>query len=174
MEPGPPSLMPVTNDPNFSPADPEWTVCLERTRRAVLNILVAVGATIALGGWLLRGRAAAQGPPAHPVRLPMMMLSLILLAVASYLTRRLARRHAAKIKPGARQALFYWSHVDSAAVAIFVAALGIFCGWFIDSRFEVLISFWVVALVLGFQAIPRTYELDDYISPPTDPGEPPS
>jgi drug/metabolite transporter (DMT)-like permease len=172
MEPGPRSLMPVTNDHDRSPANPEWTVCLERTRRAVLNILVAVGLTIAVGGWLLRGRAAAQRPPAHPVGLPMLMLSLILLAVASYLARRLARRHAARTKPSRRQALFYWSHVDSAAVAVFVAALGIFCGWFIDSRFEAVIPFWVVALALGFQAIPRTHELDDYVRPYTDPGEP--
>ena len=78
---------------------------------AVLNILVAVGLTIAVGGWLLRGRAAAQRPPGAPSDLPMLMLSLIVLAVASYLVRRLARRYAATTKPGRRQALFYWSHV---------------------------------------------------------------
>jgi hypothetical protein len=165
--------MPVTNDPDRSPASPEWTVCLERTRLAVLNILVALGFTIAVGGWLLRGRAAAQRAPAHPVRLLMLMLSLILLAVASYLCRRLARRHAAKIKPDRRPALFYWSHVDSAAIALFVAALGIFGGWFLDARFEAVVPFWIVALALGLQAIPRTYELDDFVRPSTDPGGPP-
>ena len=174
MEPGPRSLMPVTNDSDGSPVDPEWTICLERTRRDVLNILVAVGVTIAVGGWLLRGRDGALRPPAHPVNLPIILLSLIALAFSSYLTRRLARRRAARIKPEARQALFYGSHVYSAAVAVFVAGLGILCGWFIDSRFEVIISFWVVALALGFQAIPRTYERDDYLTTPTDPGEPPS
>jgi drug/metabolite transporter (DMT)-like permease len=166
--------MPVTNDPDRSRADPEWTACLERTRRAVLNLLIAVGLIIAVGGWLLRGRADVPRRPPPSIGLPLLMLALVLLAVASYLCRRLARSHAAKIEPGRRPALFFWSHVDSAAVAVFVAALGIFGGWFIDPRFEAIVPFWVVALVLGFQAIPRTYELDDYIPLPTDSGGPSS
>jgi hypothetical protein len=166
--------MQVTNDPDLPSANSEWTACLERARLAVLNILVAVGLTIAVGGWLLRNRAAVQRPPTPRPTLPMLMLLLIMLAIASYLTRRTARGRAAAKEPRRRQASFYWSHVLSAGIAALAAPLGIFCGWFIDPRFEAVIPFWVVALALGFQAIPRIHELDDFALPSTDPGEPPS
>ena len=51
-----------TNDPDPSPRIQSWAVCLERTRSAVLNVLVGVGLTIAIGGWLLRGRAEPAAP----------------------------------------------------------------------------------------------------------------
>ena len=36
--------------------------CLERTRSPVLNVLVAVGLSIAVSGWLLRTRAETWQP----------------------------------------------------------------------------------------------------------------
>ena len=38
------------------PRKSEWADCLTRTRTAVLNVLIGVGLTIALSGWILRGR----------------------------------------------------------------------------------------------------------------------
>ncbi len=48
--------------------DPASLRCLERTRSGVLNVLVAVGAIVALTGLLLRGRAAGGPRPAAAAR----------------------------------------------------------------------------------------------------------
>ena len=69
--------------------------CLERTRSAVLNVLVGVGLTIATAGWLLRGREPRPGPLREAGGLhDVLMVALIVLAVASYLVRRSARRRS--------------------------------------------------------------------------------
>ena len=47
--------MHVTPDPDRDDLDVASQDCLIRTRSAVLNVLVAVGLTIAVTGWLLRG-----------------------------------------------------------------------------------------------------------------------
>ena len=162
-----------TNDLDRFPADASWAVCLERTRSAVLNVLVGVGLTIAIGGWLLRGRAEA-GPPSKPQRLhEVLMAALIVLAVASYLVRRTARRRVAATDPGDRQATFYRSHVMAASIAALAAPLGIVYGWWIDPRLEAVIPFWVVPMALGFLSIPRAHELDDFDRSPTNPGASP-
>ena len=49
--------MPHMNDPDERPDGPSWEACLERTRAAVLNVLVADAVMIAVSGWLLRRRA---------------------------------------------------------------------------------------------------------------------
>ena len=137
---------------------PAWAACLERTRSAVLNVLVGVGATIAIGGWLLRGRAEARSAPASAMAPRVLMAALIVLAVASYLVRRSARRLPLPTDPGRRQARFYRSHVLSAAIAALAAPLGIVYGWWIDPRLEAVIPFWVVAAgpgIPGDTARPR-------------------
>jgi len=162
-----------TNDSDPFPADAAWTGCLKRTRSAVLNVLVGVGLTIAIGGWLLRGRTEAGQPP-KPQRLhEVLMAALIVLAVASYLVRRSARRPVAATDPSHRQATFYRSHVLAATIAALAAPLGIVYGWWIDPRLEAVIPFWVVPLALGFLAIPRGHELDDFDRSSTNPGASP-
>jgi hypothetical protein len=144
--------------------------CLERTRSGVLNVLVGVGLTIALGGGLLRGRAGA-GRPAPPRGLHgAMMLALLALAVASYLLRRVLGRRAASLDPGRREPAFYWAHVLPAAIAALAAPLGIVHGWWVDPRLEAVIAFWVVPLALGFLFVPRPHELDEFDRPSPDPG----
>jgi purine-cytosine permease-like protein len=165
--------MPDTNDPDPLSADAAWAACLERTRSAVLNVLVGVGLTIAMGGWLLRGRAEA-GPLPKPQRLHEVLLAaLIVLVVASYLVRRRARRRVAATDPSHRQAAFYRSHVLAATIAALAAPLGIVYGWWIDPRLSAVIPFWVVPLALGFQSIPRARELDDFDRSSTNPGASP-
>jgi len=162
-----------TNDPEQLPAAPSWAVCLERTRSAVLNVLVGVGLTIAIGGWLLRGRAEGRPPPREQWLHKLLMAALIVLAVTSYLIRRSARRPAASEDPGHRQARFYRSHVLSAAIAALAAPLGIVYGWWIDPRLSAVIPFWVVPLALGFLSIPRAHDLDDFDRSSNNPGASP-
>jgi hypothetical protein len=162
-----------TNDPHHVPADSDWPACLHRTRSAVLNVLVGVGLTIAIGGWILRGRAEAGQPP-KPQRLHhALMGGLFVLAITSYLVRFPSRRRAGAADAGRRQAVFYWSHVLSAAIAALAAPMGIVYGWWIDARLAGVIPFWVVPLSMGFLAIPRARELDDFRPTSTNPGAPP-
>jgi hypothetical protein len=167
------SPMQDTNDPGQLPAAPAWAVCLERTRSAVLNVLVGVGLTIAFGGWLLRGRAEGRLPPREQWLHELLLAALIVLAVASYLIRRSARRPVASEDPGHRQARFYRSHVVAALIAALEAPIGIIYGLWIDPRLGAVIPFWVAALALGFLAIPRAHELGDYDPSSTNPGAPP-
>jgi hypothetical protein len=162
-----------TNDPDPLPTDAAWVTCLERTRSAVLNVLVGVGLTIAVGGWLLRGRAEPAQPPNSQWLREVLRDGLLVLAVASYVVRRLARWYAAATDPGRRQATFYGSHVMSATIAAMAAPLGIVYGWWIDPRLAAIIPFWVVPLVLGFLAIPRAHELDDFARSTNNPGASP-
>ena len=45
----------------YGDREPSAVLCLSRTRSAVLNVLVGVGAGIAASGWLI-GRHVAEGP----------------------------------------------------------------------------------------------------------------
>jgi hypothetical protein len=147
---------------------------LERTRSAVLNVLVGVGAAIALGGWLLRGRAEA-GRPVPPRGLhEVLMIALVALAASSYALRRLLARRAARLDPGRREPAFFRAHVLPAAIAALAAPLGIAYGWWVAPRLEAVIPFWVVPLALGFLAIPRAHEVDELERRSPDPGTPAS
>jgi hypothetical protein len=150
--------------------EPAAQACLERTRSAVLNVLVGVGLTIAIGGWLLQGRAAAERPAPPRGLHDSLMLILIGLAVASYIVRRGSGRRVARLDSGRRESAFFWSHVLAAAIAAPGAALGIVYGWWVDPRLEAVIPFWVVPLALGFLAVPRSRELDDFDRPAPGPG----
>src|SRR3954468_20570638 len=159
-----------TSESDSPRRDPALAACLVRTRSAVLNVLVGVGATIAVGGWLLRGRAGAEWP-APPQRLhEVLFLALGVLAVASYVLRRVLVRRVALSEPGRRAWTFYWAHVLPAVIAALAAPLGIIAGWFVDARLEAVIPFWVVPLALGFNCVPRSHELDDFDRPTPDAG----
>ncbi|MGP0062290.1 MAG: hypothetical protein ACLQGP_01645 [Isosphaeraceae bacterium] len=161
-----------TNDPHPLHEDPSWAACLHRTRSAVLNVLIGVGLTIAVGGWLLRGRAEPAQPPKSQRVHDILMAALLFLGVASYVVRRLTRSLSAATVPGRRQSAFYWSHVMSATIVALAAPLGIVYGWWIDPRLEAVIPFWVVPLAMGFLAIPRRRELADFDRSSTNLGAP--
>jgi hypothetical protein len=162
-----------TNDPHPIPEDPTWAACLHRTRSAVLNVLVGVGLTIAIGGWLLRGRAEPAQTPLSQWLHHILRPGLLCMAFASYFVRRRARFPPADKDPGHRQSAFYRIHVMSAMIAALAAPLGIVYGWWVDPRLGAVIPFWVVPLALGFLAIPRRRELADFDSSSTKPGASP-
>jgi uncharacterized membrane protein YfcA len=156
----------------MSDLDPASTACLARTRSAVLNLLVAVGAGIAVSGLFLgrRDRGALLWPDreagrwAHGV-----LLGLI---VVSFMVRRVMGGRSSLREPEQRAGRFFWSHVASAAVGALAVPLGLAYGWAIRPRLEDIAPFWVSALALGVLAIPRAYELDDFNEPLNESTEP--
>jgi hypothetical protein len=165
--------MPHTNDPDAVPGDAEREACLRRTRVAVLNVLMGVGLMIAVSGWLLR-RRAEEGIVGPSRRLhDALLTALYLVGIVSYLVRRVASVRAARVPMAERGPLFYGSRVATAALAALGVPLGLAYGWWVDSRLEAVIPFWVVPLALGLLAIPRRAELDDITPSTTSPEAPP-
>ncbi len=151
--------------------DPASLDCLEKTRSGVLNVLVGVGAVVALTGMLLHGRVAGALVPA-PERLKEMMLSsLILIFIVSMILRRALGRSIRLHDPQLRSSRFFWGHVLPAVVGAVAAPLGLIYGWLISPRLEAILPFWVTALVLGILAYPRGHELEGFENPMAAPGE---
>jgi hypothetical protein len=150
--------------------DPAAWACLERTRSAVLNVLVAVGLMIAVSGWLLRGRAGAERPHASRAPRYQLMFGVIALTVASYTLRRVMGRRSALSQSQNPESRFFWSHVLSAVIASLGVPLGLAYGWLIDPRLDAVIPFWILPLTLGSLAWPRAQELDDLERPIPGPG----
>ena len=143
---------------------------LVRTRSAVLNVLVGDGLMIAVSGWLLRRRA--EDAIVRPDRglHDALLLSLVAVAVASYVMRR---RWTGRPSPAAsdrRDARFFWSHVGAAGLAALGIPLGLAYGWWVDPRLEGVIPFWVVPMALGFLALPRRGELEELDTSAPDSG----
>src|SRR5262249_41449944 len=117
-------------------------LCLERARSHVLNVLVAVGLSIAVSGWLLRGRAQDWQPrPAKPLS-DSLCVALTAPAAASYIARRYLGARAARAEAGRRGYLFYWSHVAPALIAAAAIPLGFAFGWLVAPRLDAVIPFW--------------------------------
>jgi hypothetical protein len=151
--------------PTSDPGSPERDACqeplfwFERIRSHVLNVLVAVGLSIALSGWLLRARAANWQPRPAETLSNWLYAGLIALAATSYIARRILGIRAARAQTGRRDRLFYWSHVGPAALAALAVPLGLAYGWLVSPRLDAIAPFWAVAFALGFLSLPRRYEL---------------
>jgi hypothetical protein len=133
--------------------------CLERTRSAVLNVLVVSALGIAVSGLLLRWRdgwalfrrSAADRP---------LMAALFTVAVLSYATRRLMIARLEDFEPTAREARFFQAHLLAALLAATAVPLGLAYGWLIRPRLDAVGPFWVAALALGFLALPHIRDLE--------------
>jgi hypothetical protein len=152
--------------------EPAEAACLERTRSAVLNVLVAVGVGIAASGLLLRWRARAMPPEAPDLVRQGLMIGLLAVTVASYVLRRVLAGRPALRDPAGRCAKFYRGHVIAAAVGGLAIPLGLLYGWLVRPRLDAVAPFWVAALALGFLALPRAYELEEFDEPMTPSSEP--
>jgi hypothetical protein len=148
---------PGSNEPEPSRQD---LVCLERTRTAVFNVLIAIGLFIALSGALLRYWTLALDPAASRRLHQELLVGLLVISVISYATRRILSQRRVHRQGASRESLFYWSHVLPALIAALAAPLGLIYGLWIDRSVQSVVPFWVVALALGSLALPRTHELD--------------
>jgi hypothetical protein len=145
--------------------EPAATACLERTRLAVLNVLVVVGAGIAISGWILGrlDRGALLWDEVHARRAA--YVALILLLGASRLVIRIGSSRSRLRGPVQRASRFTGSHVTSAIVGGLAVPLGFAYGWAVQPRLEAVSPFWVVALATGFLAFPREHELIGFDQP---------
>jgi len=149
--------MSLRRKPHSEEAEPSrpGQACLERTRTAVLNVLIAVGVCIALSGGLLRFRAEDREASASRNLHQELMASLIVISVISYATRRILSQRTLHGKPAPRESLFYWS-----IIAALAAPLGLVYGWWVDRSVQSVAPFWIAALALGSLALPRARELE--------------
>jgi hypothetical protein len=143
---------------DLSPAD---AATLDRTRSAVMNVLVFVGLGIGLSGFVLgrkeRGALLVQ-PPDIQTWSYGLLLSIFLMSV---ITRRVlgARDRLRDRQTRSRQ--FFLAHLVSAGIGALAVPLGFAYGWLIRPRIDGVGPFWVAALVLGVMAYPRAHELHD-------------
>ena len=148
--------------------EPAAVACVDRTRSSVLNVLVVVGAGIAVSGWVLgrRDRGASLWDPVTAWRISVGVL--VALLVASRMLIRVGAGRSALREPSRRGARFARMHIASAVVGGLAVPLGFAYGWMIQPRIEAVAPFWVVALASGFLALPREQELADFEDPMTD------
>src|SRR3954454_2252200 len=104
------------------PDTPDIVSEIDRTRSAVVNVLVAVAAGIAASGWLLRGREIIQAPPggtdrAHQVA----MTALLGLVAIGYATLRIGSGRTGEGR----------SRVAVAIVGALAIPLGLAHGWYV-------------------------------------------
>jgi hypothetical protein len=160
--------------PTPTALEPAAADCLERTRTAVLNVLVAAGTAIAISGWVLRWRDRWMVERAPAAVGQALLSGLAAVAVLSYATRRALAGRGALRDPEARTARFWRGHVLSAGVAALAVPLGLAYGWFVRPRLDAVGPFWLAALALGALAFPRAAELEGFDRPMPGPSEPES
>lgn len=149
--------MPPTND---RPHDPTPVAGLARTRKAVLDVLVADALAIAASGWLIRSRAGGEIPRPSRWLHDGLFGALLLVAVASYVIRRSAIRTDRSLSPERRAARSFRSRVGAAAVAALALPIGLAYGWFVEPTLQGVAPFWVAAVALGILAFPMRGELE--------------
>jgi drug/metabolite transporter (DMT)-like permease len=148
--------------------DPAALHCLRTTRSGVLNVLIAVGLTVALTGAILRNREG-NGPGRTGGWL---LGGLLFVLAASTVLRRALGRRARLREPASRGPRFYWGHVAPAAIGALAAPLGLAHGLLVSPSLEAILPFWLTALVLGVLAYPRGRELQGFDLPMSPPGAP--
>ncbi|MEO6809405.1 MAG: hypothetical protein ABI353_09885 [Isosphaeraceae bacterium] len=156
----------------MNPPDP-MAVGLDRTRSAVLNILIVVGLGIAVSGWVLRPRVPGAAHWSVVTARRVALSGLLALVVASYAIRRIGSSREALRDPETRLARFHRAHLLGASIAALAVPLGFAYGYTVDPSLPAVAPFWVAALTLGFLSIPRRSTLDDFDAPlPLEPVEP--
>jgi hypothetical protein len=149
----------------MTPLAPADLKCLDRTRSAVVNVLVAVSAGIAATGLLLRWRDRGALFRAQGLARQVMLGALFVLVVASFLCRRILARRSSLRDPSSRCARFLRAHVLAASVGALAIPLGLVYGWTVRPRFDAVAPFWVAALALGVLALPRSVALEGLDEP---------
>jgi hypothetical protein len=150
------------------PLEPAASACLERSRSAVLNVLIAAGVEIAVSGVLLRNRDRGVLPRGD-LALLAHFGELLTPALANTFCRRGWASRSALRDPARRAARFSRAHVGAACAAALAVPLGLAYGWLFDPRLGAVAPFWDVALGMGSLAVPRSHELEGFDQPLREP-----
>lgn len=171
-------MSPDAPEPDESPgrrpitSDPAAVACLNRTRAAVLNIIVATGLVLVVSGFVIRefdlGMPRFPEVPARRVAYGV----LLGLVVLSYATRRALSSRSALRDPVTRGPRFYLAHVAGALIGSLAVPLGFVYGAAVRPDLREIAPFWVAGMALGFLALPRGHELEDFDEPMADPRRP--
>jgi hypothetical protein len=132
--------------------------------------MVVVGLSIAVSGWLLRGRAKTWEPRPAPVWQKSLTAALAFLGIASFLSLRIMRKKVPRVEPEKRHSAFFRAHVVPAIIGGLAVPLGCVYGWMVAPRLDEVAPFWVVALACGFLSLPRKHEVDDCHDPESPSG----
>ncbi len=137
--------------------------CLERTRSAVLNVLVVVGGGIAASGWILGRHDPDAALPWGTLTTRQVALgTLVGIVAASYATLRGFAGRESLRNPAKRLARFFRGRLAASIIAAQAIPLGFAYGWYVDSRIQAIAPFWIASLALGFLALPRGSELEGF------------
>ena len=146
------------------PTTPE-AECVDRTRSAVLNVMVLDGAGIAVSGWVL-GRLDVGALLLNTDlfwRLSMGALFSILLF--SRVMLRVGTGRSALKDPTKRGRRFRRAHVLSALIGGLAVPIGFGHGWAVEPSLQAVAPFWIVAIGVGIMALPRSTELEGFDEP---------
>ncbi len=145
--------------------EPAVVACLDRTRSAVLNVMVVAAAGIAVSGLVLRRRdRGALAWPLDDTRRLAYSLLLVIVTASIALRRGLGRRSALN-DPSRRCTRFFRAHVLAVTVGALAVPLGLAHGIAAEPSLQAVAPFWVAALALGALAFPRARELEDFDEP---------
>jgi hypothetical protein len=133
---------------------------LERTRSAVLNVMVVAGLGIAVSGVVV-GRRVVLAPPLPRREAEAVGTgALVALIFAGFLVRRVLGARARLRDPATRPGRFYRAHVLGAAIGALAVPLGFAYGYLIRPTLGAVAPYWVAALALGAINFPRAVELE--------------
>jgi hypothetical protein len=133
---------------------------LERTRSAVLNVMVVAGLGIAVSGVVVGRRVVVAPPwPRHKAE-AVGTGALVALIVAGFLVRRVLGSRARLRDPATRPGRFYRAHVLGATIGALAVPLGFAHGYLIRPTLVAVAPYWVAALALGAINFPRAVELE--------------
>lgn len=140
----------------------------------MLNVLVGIAFLIAVSGWLIRLNGGAGQVRRFEGRHAELAFGVMLIVyvIASQVVRRRWRTSGRSMTPDERRRRFYRSHVAAALLGAACVPFGLFYALAFDPRLQGVAPFWVVALAMGFLAIPRRGELDDGNALPPSPEVP--
>ena len=156
---------PAAPPPPSPSDDPSALSCVERTRSAVLNVMVVEGAAIALSGWVLGRLEQGALPVDRTQAWRVSIAGLFAILLSSRIVLRMAAGRSALRDPARRARRFFQAHVASASLGALAVPLGFAYGWGVEPSLQAIAPFWVVALGVGFLALPRLAELEGFDEP---------
>ena len=164
--------MTASPDPDESPdlLAPAEAACLERTRSAVLNVLVVDGLSILASALVLRGAGPVSiGIEPGSIHKGLFGALFVVFAVGVLVLRTLGSRDRLA-EPATRASRFFRAHLAAAAVGWVAMPLGLIFGLTVEASLRGIAPFWLAAMILGKLAYPRAIELGDFDEPlPTGP-----